>query len=76
VLDKLFVPFFTTKPTGTGLGLAVSQKIVEEHRGMIHVERGADDTTSFVVDLPRRFVAAYETWTPERREGEDTGGCG
>ena len=73
VRHKLFDPFFTTKPEGTGLGLAVSQKIIEEHHGVIHVERG-DDETLFVVELPRRFIAAYEIITP--RQGEDATGCG
>ncbi len=52
---KLFDPFFTTKPEGTGLGLAVSSKIVEEHRGTIHVETQPGGGTAFIVELPRRF---------------------
>ena len=55
VRDKLFDPFFTTKNEGTGLGLSVSQKIVEEHRGCIHVESRPETGTTFIVELPRRF---------------------
>jgi two-component system nitrogen regulation sensor histidine kinase GlnL len=55
VRDKLFDPFFTTKSDGTGLGLAVCQKIVEEHRGSIHVDSRPGDGTTFTVELPRRF---------------------
>ncbi len=76
VRHKLFDPFFTTKPEGNGLGLAVSQKIVEEHHGVIHVERDNDEETIFVVEIPRRFVAAYETATSRARTREDASGCG
>jgi signal transduction histidine kinase len=38
VLVKLFQPFFTTKPKGTGLGLWLSQRIVQDHGGNIAVE--------------------------------------
>jgi two-component system, NtrC family, nitrogen regulation sensor histidine kinase GlnL len=55
VRDKMFDPFFTTKSEGTGLGLAVCQKIVEEHRGSIHVEAASGAGTTFTVELPLRF---------------------
>ena len=54
VIDKIFNPFFTTKPTdkGTGLWLALSNDIVREHGGAIHVESEAGEFTEFVVELP------------------------
>ncbi|MGH7819201.1 MAG: two-component system sensor histidine kinase NtrB, partial [Candidatus Binatia bacterium] len=48
---KLFSPFFTTKPTGTGLGLAVSHRIVSDHGGTIRFE-SAPGRTVFRVILP------------------------
>jgi len=54
ILDKVFNPFFTTKPVGegTGLGLAISHKIVEEHGGTIDVESEVDRGTTFIISLP------------------------
>ncbi|QRG65341.1 ATP-binding protein [Brevibacillus choshinensis] len=53
-LEKLGEPFFTTKETGTGLGLMVSQKIIAEHGGEIHVRSKMGMGTSMEVQLPLR----------------------
>ncbi|MHB8757541.1 MAG: ATP-binding protein, partial [Bacillota bacterium] len=50
-LARIFDPFYTTKPTGTGLGLAVAHRIVDAHGGFIEVESGRQGTT-FRVSLP------------------------
>jgi len=58
--DKLFQPFFTTKPTGegTGLGLSISYDIVtQEHSGTITVDSQISEFTEFTVRLPRTFGA-------------------
>jgi len=52
VFPKLFVPFFTTKATGTGLGLAVVQKIVLQHGGQISVRNHRQDGAEFILTLP------------------------
>ena len=54
MLPKIFDPFFTLKPAGggTGLGLAVSHQIVEQHGGKIEVESEIGKGTEFVVTLP------------------------
>jgi two-component system, NtrC family, sensor kinase len=54
VVDKIFHPFFTTKPAGqgTGLGLSLSYDIVKAHGGEIKVETKEGDFTEFVVQLP------------------------
>jgi PAS domain S-box-containing protein len=50
-LQKVFNPFYTTKQNGTGLGLTVSKKIVEDHKGTISVKSDEDGTT-FTIWLP------------------------
>jgi signal transduction histidine kinase len=54
ISDKIFQPFFTTKPTGqgTGLGLSLSYDIVKAHGGAIKVETGEGEGSEFVVMLP------------------------
>ena len=54
VIEKIFNPFFTTKPTdqGTGLGLAISNDIVREHGGIIHVDSAPGEFTDMQVQLP------------------------
>ncbi len=52
VIDRIFSPFFTTKPQGTGLGLAIVRKIVDAHDGRIDVSAGPAGGTRFLVTLP------------------------
>ncbi|MEY4551586.1 MAG: hypothetical protein RL685_7781, partial [Pseudomonadota bacterium] len=52
--QHLFEPFFTTKRNGNGLGLAITQEIVEAHGGKIRCERRAPRGTRFVIELPVR----------------------
>ena len=54
VLDKIFQPFFTTKPTGqgTGLGLSLAYDIVKAHGGELRVETKEGEGSEFVVQLP------------------------
>ncbi len=51
-LTKIFVPFYTTKTNGTGLGLAVVQKIVVQHGGSIEARNQAQGGAEFIVWLP------------------------
>jgi len=54
VLDKIFQPFFTTKPTGqgTGLGLSLSYDIVKAHGGELKVETKEGEGSTFIIALP------------------------
>jgi signal transduction histidine kinase len=52
VVSKLFRPFFTTKLRGTGLGLSLSKKFVEQHGGTIELSAAAGGGAAFVVHLP------------------------
>jgi signal transduction histidine kinase/ActR/RegA family two-component response regulator len=61
VLRRIFDPYFTTKPGGTGLGLATAYAIVVKHGGHISVESTPGVGTVFTVDLP----ASLETPLPQ-----------
>ena len=54
ILDKIFQPFFTTKPTGqsTGLGLSLSYDIVKAHGGDLKVETKEGEGSEFIILLP------------------------
>jgi C4-dicarboxylate-specific signal transduction histidine kinase len=54
IMDKIFQPFFTTKPTGegTGLGLSLSYDIIKAHGGTLNVETDKGEGTEFIILLP------------------------
>jgi signal transduction histidine kinase len=61
VMDKMFSPFFTTKPQGSGLGLAIVRKIVDAHDGRIDVSARPEGGARFRVTLP--VVGQYELFS-------------
>jgi signal transduction histidine kinase/ActR/RegA family two-component response regulator len=61
VLGRIFDPYFTTKPDGSGLGLATAYAIVVKHGGQISVESTPGAGTVFTIDLP----ASLETPLPQ-----------
>jgi signal transduction histidine kinase len=50
--EKVFAPYYSTKTTGFGLGLAITRKIVEDHGGRIFVADSETPGTEIVVELP------------------------
>jgi len=56
VLNQIFIPFFTTKDRGTGLGLALCQRIVQHHGGQLEVRSveapARDHGATFIIRLP------------------------
>ena len=70
-LDKIFLPFFTTKKQGSGLGLAAVHRIVDLHGGWIKVENHPPHGARFVVCLPRSGDDGVRLWhegrTPWKR---------
>jgi PAS domain S-box-containing protein len=49
---KIFDPYFTTKPTGSGLGLSIGYSIVKKHGGMLHLENSSPEGSTFAFYLP------------------------
>ena len=52
VQAKIFQPFFSTKPGGSGLGLPTTRKIIESHHGTIDVQSEVGKGTKFTIRLP------------------------
>ena len=71
-LKRVFTPFFTTKPGGSGLGLCIVQKIISEHHGTLDVQSAKGEGTTVRIWLPAlaRNVkpAAVTAVTAESRE--------
>ena len=63
-IEEIFNPFFTTKSTGSGLGLSISHQIIQDHRGYIDVESQRGKGSSFFINLP------VSQDHPERRKNE------
>ncbi len=51
VIDHAFIPFFTTKPSGTGIGLSLCRQIILKHSGTIRVESQQGKGTTFIIQL-------------------------
>lgn len=53
-MEKVFTPFFSSRPSGTGLGLPLARKIIDLHRGRLTVTSAPKEGTTFTITLPVR----------------------
>jgi len=58
-LQRIFSPFFTTKRDGSGLGLPVTQRIIEDHKGTLRLESQPGKGTRFTLRLPAEAVECH-----------------
>ncbi len=73
LVDKVFEPYFTTKRSGTGLGLATVKKVVEEHQGHISIESTPEKGTKVKILMPApKTRAPYRPRRPTRRPRGNT----
>jgi two-component system nitrogen regulation sensor histidine kinase NtrY len=59
--ERLFTPYYTSKPHGTGLGLAIVQSVISDHGGRISVRSEAGHGTTFTIELPRNADKMHTT---------------
>jgi len=74
LVDKVFEPYFTTKRSGTGLGLATVKKVVEEHQGKIRIASEPDKGTTVTILMPA--PKPRTPYRPRRPVGPPRGGEG
>ncbi|MEC4673604.1 MAG: ATP-binding protein [Nitrospirota bacterium] len=73
LVEKVFEPYFTTKCSGTGLGLAMVKKIVEEHQGHIAIESHSEKGTTVTLKVPAlRPRVPYRQRSPGRRPSKSS----
>ncbi|MBI4745139.1 MAG: HAMP domain-containing histidine kinase, partial [Deltaproteobacteria bacterium] len=56
VMEKLFIPFYTTKVNGSGLGMAMVKKIVDLHKGEVSINSKIGSGTAVTIRVPMKIV--------------------
>ena len=56
VQEKIFIPFFTTKPEGSGIGLSLCKQIIRRHGGHLYIHESNAEQTTFRIDLPQPAI--------------------
>jgi signal transduction histidine kinase len=51
--DKIFIPFFSTKKNGTGIGLSLSREIIKLHQGRLQIQSKENEGSAFTILLPK-----------------------
>ena len=68
--ERLFLPYFSTKQRGTGLGLTIVSKIIADHAGTIRVEKNSPTGARFIIDLPIAPVTEQADAEPARQSAD------
>jgi signal transduction histidine kinase len=66
IMSRIFEPLFTTKQTGTGLGLASCKKIIEQHKGIINVTSIEGKGTTFTIKIPKQKIMTSQIKQSEK----------
>jgi signal transduction histidine kinase len=53
-MKKIFIPFFSTREGGSGIGLSFSKFVIHQHNGRIKAESRKNKGTKFIIDLPKQ----------------------
>jgi two-component system, NtrC family, sensor histidine kinase HydH len=60
MLENIFMPFYTTKANGTGIGMAITKKIIDHHLGIIHIDSKPGQGTEITITLPCQPVCGQK----------------
>ncbi|NHN28534.1 ATP-binding protein [Paenibacillus agricola] len=68
-IEKILLPFYTTKETGTGLGLSICHKIIQDHQGTLEIESEVGKGTKLIITVPLAYPDTTHEIAPETKSG-------